>query len=58
MVNMNNFYDTTGVIVRDSDPDAGPLDAENNWWGEAAPTGHTAGDVDDDPKAAAAFPEN
>ena len=58
LVNFNNFYDTLGVIVRDSDPGAGPLNAENNWWGEAVPAGHTAGNVDDVPKEAAAFPEN
>jgi len=57
-INFNNFNGIGGIKVRDSDAGAGPLDAENNWWGAAAPAGHTAGDVDDDPKESSAFPEN
>ena len=57
-VNFNNFNGVGGIKVRDSDAGAGPLDAENNWWGAAVPVGHTAGDVDDVPKEASAFPLN
>lgn len=57
-VNFNNFNGVGGIKVRDSDAGAGPLDAENNWWGAAIPVGHTAGDVDETPKEASAFPEN
>ena len=58
VINLNNFHDTVGIIVRDSDSGTTLVNAENNWWGEATPTGHTVGDVDDDPKATVAFVEN
>lgn len=57
-VNFNNFNGVGGIKVRDSDAGAGPLDAENNWWGAAVPAGHTVGQVDDVPKEASAFPLN
>ncbi len=57
-VNYNNFNGVGGIKVRDGDAGAGLLDAENNWWGAAVPAGHTAGDVDDDPKEASALPLN
>jgi len=57
-VNFNNFNGVGGIKVLDSDAGAGPLDAENNWWGAAVPAGHTAGNVDENPKEASAFPEN
>jgi len=54
--NFNNFNGVGGIKVRNGD--AGMVNAENNWWGAAAPAGHTAGSVDDNPKEASAFPEN
>lgn len=57
-VNFNNFNGLGGIKMRDSDTGAGPLDAENNWWGAAVPVGHTVGNVDDVPKEVAAFPLN
>ena len=57
-VNFNNFNGVGGIKVLDSDVGAGPLDAENNWWGAAVPVGHTAGNVDENPKEASALPLN
>ena len=47
-INFNNFNGVDGIEGRNSD--SGTVDAENNWWGAAAPSGHTSGLVDDDPK--------
>lgn len=54
-VNQNNF-NNAGLKVQHSG--AGTLNAENNWWGSAAPVGHFGGLVDEDPKAAVAFAQN
>jgi len=58
----NNFNGVGGLKVAQMENGQtgaqGFVNAENNWWGAAAPAGHIANDVDDDPKAAVAFPEN
>lgn len=55
LVNTNNFNGVGGVKVIDSDAGAGPLNAQNNWWGAAVPAGHTAGNVDDTGAQASAY---
>jgi hypothetical protein len=58
VINFNNFNGVGGVKVANSDPGSDLLNAENNWWGEAIPTGHVSGNVDDDPKAVSPYPTN
>jgi hypothetical protein len=55
MITFNNFNGVGGTKVTDSNAGTNVLNAENNWWGEATPSGHISGEVDDDPKAAAAY---
>ncbi|PIR38600.1 MAG: hypothetical protein COV34_00795 [Candidatus Zambryskibacteria bacterium CG10_big_fil_rev_8_21_14_0_10_42_12] len=59
IVDRNNFNGASAETkVRDSDPDAGPLNAENNWWGDTDASDNVAGNVDFDPEAVVPFPEN
>ena len=53
----NNFDGVGGVKVKNS-ASSGTVDAQNNWWGAAVPSGNTAGSVDDSSKAGSAFTEN
>ena len=53
----NNFDGAGGVKVKNS-AGSGTVNAQNNWWGAAAPSGNIAGLVDDSLKALVAFLEN
>jgi hypothetical protein len=62
LINQNNFNVVGQIDVNNSvngnTQNVGIINAENNWWGDAAPANNVTGLVDFTPFEAGAFPQN
>lgn len=56
IINENNFNSDTTIKVSNGWPTT--VNAENNWWGDTAPSDNIQGDVDFTPFATSPFAEN